>query len=42
MDVYEDFLELFEAGSTTADLEVLITIIKDVLCPCGLDSLDCR
>ena len=39
MDVHEDFLGLFETGSTTT--EVLTTIIKDVLCRSGLDLLDC-
>ena len=40
MEIYEDFLGLYDTGNTTA--EVLTTIIKDVLCRCGLDLLDCR
>ena len=40
MDIDEDLLGPFETGSTTA--EVLTTIIKDTLCRCGLDLLDCR
>ena len=40
MEIHEDCLGLYETGNTTA--EVLTTIIKDVLCRCGLDLQDCR
>ena len=40
MDIHEDFLRMYETDNTKG--EVLTEIIKDVLCRCGLDMLDCR
>ena len=40
MEIHEDILGLYEMGNTTAG--ILTKIIKDVVCQCGLDLVDCR
>ena len=38
--MFEDFVNVYETASTTA--ETITTITKDALCRLGLDLMDCR